>query len=74
MGNVMFPGLTDVRGLDLDRIIEFSENSFSMFHQLKAPPPYGKYLNKQFVLTLFLDKVGRRTQERSLYETYSHLA
>lgn len=55
IGYVLFPGFSDVRYLDLDKIVSFENGCFSMFSELEELPRYGEALNKEFILTLLLD-------------------
>lgn len=56
MGFVLFPGFSDVRYLDLDKIVSFENGCFQMFSELEELPSYGEALNKEFILTLLLDE------------------
>jgi nuclear pore complex protein Nup98-Nup96 len=53
-GSVMFPGLTDVRGLDLDRIVVFGAGSLEVYPEASFPehPPPGTALNKAATVSL----------------------
>lgn len=67
VGKITFPGLTDVRGLDLDRIISFKDREITLYPNDSDKPANGegtKYfsqflrlknlgLNKQAEITLF---------------------
>ena len=73
IGNVLFPGPSDVRGLDLDSILSFENNQFAMFPGFESLPPYGQLLNKEFVLTLLIDEV-EGVSDQDLEDQYFDIA
>jgi len=61
-GEVVFPGDSDVRGLDLDSIIVFGKKMFLPYKECE-PPGVGEELNKHAIVTLFnVWKLDRATQ------------
>jgi len=53
VGKVTFLGPTDVRGLDLDRIVSFKDREIIVYPNEKDKPAIGEGLNKQADITLF---------------------
>ncbi|MCD7471022.1 hypothetical protein HAX54_011285 [Datura stramonium] len=53
-GFVKFSGETDVRGLDLDRIVKFSRHEVVVYEDENDKPPVGMGLNKPAEVTLLL--------------------
>lgn len=64
IGFVQFVGQTDIRNLDLDKIIEFSRGEIVVYPDEHLKPPVGEGLNKTAVITLHgcfpLDRVTGR--------------
>lgn len=54
-GFVEFSGETDVRGLDLDRIVKFSRHEVIVYEDENDKPPVGMGLNKPAEVTLLLE-------------------
>ncbi|XP_055825546.1 nuclear pore complex protein NUP96 isoform X3 [Solanum dulcamara] len=54
-GFVKFSGETDVRGLDLDRIVKFSRHEVIVYEDENDKPPVGMGLNKPAEVTLLLE-------------------
>ncbi|KAL3375051.1 hypothetical protein AABB24_006516 [Solanum stoloniferum] len=54
-GFVKFYGETDVRGLDLDRIVKFSRHEVIVYEDENDKPPVGMGLNKPAEVTLLLE-------------------
>jgi nuclear pore complex protein Nup98-Nup96 len=52
-GNVFWPGTVDLRDLDLDTIIDFSQTNLKVYPMDKDLPPVGVGLNKLCRVTLF---------------------
>lgn len=50
-GAVTWPGLTDVRRLDLDAIVDIGKGSLTLYPSMEKPPT-GKGLNKEAVVCL----------------------
>jgi hypothetical protein len=67
VGKVTFLGQTDVRGLDLDRIVSFKDREIVIYPNEKDKPAIGDGLNKHADVTLFKcwphDKVTNRPTE-----------
>jgi hypothetical protein len=53
VGRVEFPGITNISGLDIDRIIEFKEKEIVMYPNDEDKPNVGEGLNKEAIITLF---------------------
>uniref|UniRef100_A0A0D3HRT8 Nucleoporin autopeptidase n=1 Tax=Oryza barthii TaxID=65489 RepID=A0A0D3HRT8_9ORYZ len=51
-GSIKFIGETDVRGLDLESIVEFNNREVIMYKDDSKKPPVGEGLNKAAVVTL----------------------
>lgn len=61
-GRIKFDGETDVRGLDLESIIEFGNREVTVYKDEKEKPPAGRGLNKPAVVTLLNVKcINRKT-------------
>lgn len=54
-GQVMFPGNTDVRGMDLNEIVRFDRHYVVVYEDEAGKPPVGHGLNKAAEVTLKLD-------------------
>ena len=54
-GEVKFLGLTDVRHLDLDRIVKFGRHSVVVYEDEIDKPPVGYGLNKEAEVSLIID-------------------
>jgi hypothetical protein len=53
IGRIKFPGKTDVRGLQLDRIIKFPKlGEVEVYPEGTTKPPIGQALNKEAIVTL----------------------
>jgi len=52
VGKVKFPGTTDVRGLDIDKIVSFKDREIIVYPNEKDKPAVGEGLNKQAEITL----------------------
>jgi hypothetical protein len=67
VGKVTFLGQTDVRGLDLDRIVTFKDREIIVYPNENDKPAIGEGLNKPADITLFKcwphDKVTNRPTE-----------
>ncbi|EMS62333.1 Nuclear pore complex protein Nup98-Nup96 [Triticum urartu] len=63
-GSIKFLGETDVRGLDLESIVEFNNREVIVYKDDNEKPPVGEGLNKAAVVTLLNIKcVNRKTGE-----------
>lgn len=51
-GSIRFEGETDVRGLDLEAIVEFNEREVVVYRDEARKPPAGKGLNRPAEVTL----------------------
>lgn len=64
VGKVTFVGFTDVRGLDIDKIVLFKEREIVIYPSEDGKPPVGQGLNKPAEITLYrcwpIDKVTNR--------------
>jgi len=73
VGWVQFSGLTDVRNLDLDKIIEFKQGEAHIYPD-KDHPSIGQGLNKAAIICLekcfLLDKAKRRVADPTKIERY----
>ncbi len=54
VGSVTWPGLTDVRFLNIDDIIVFKKGSVTLFPDEDLKPPVGTGLNKTAIIELFV--------------------
>jgi nuclear pore complex protein Nup98-Nup96 len=64
-GSIKFLGETDVRGLDLESIVEFNNREVIVYKDDSEKPPVGEGLNKAAVVTLLNIKcVNRKTNEQ----------
>ena len=54
MGSVTWPGLTDVRFLNIDDLIIFKKGSVTLFPDEDLKPPMGTGLNKTAIIELFV--------------------
>lgn len=67
-GSIMFPGETDVRGLELDSITQFNSNEVMVYMDKTKKPPVGMGLNKPAVVTLLNVKYfDKKTGEQYTY-------
>ena len=59
-GKIEWEGFTDVRGLNLDRIVRIDKKEVFVYEGVDNPPPIGKELNKNAIITLWnvFPKVG----------------
>eukprot|EP00418_Pyrodinium_bahamense_P063198 CAMPEP_0179084364 /NCGR_PEP_ID=MMETSP0796-20121207/38149_1 /TAXON_ID=73915 /ORGANISM="Pyrodinium bahamense, Strain pbaha01" /LENGTH=123 /DNA_ID=CAMNT_0020781787 /DNA_START=8 /DNA_END=379 /DNA_ORIENTATION=+ len=64
-GSVQWPGLTDVRCLDFDQIIEIDRGSLTMYPDCEKPN-VGSELNKEAVITLSVRPSRGDTKMKSL--------
>ncbi|KAE8816547.1 Nuclear pore complex protein Nup98 [Hordeum vulgare] len=64
-GSIKFLGETDVRGLDLESIVEFSNREVIVYKDDSKKPPVGEGLNKAALVTLLNIKcMNRKTDEQ----------
>lgn len=74
LGSVMWYGVTDVRNLDINNIVEFQPRSISVYHDESTKPEVGTELNKPAWVQLcnvfpkknnrnYYEKVKRKTKE-----------
>ena len=54
IGSVTWPGLTDVRFLNIDDLIVFKKGSVTLFPDEELKPPVGTGLNKTAIIELFV--------------------
>ncbi|CAN6253748.1 unnamed protein product [Urochloa humidicola] len=63
-GSIKFSGVTDVRGLDLESIVEFNNREVIVYKDDSKKPPVGEGLNKSAEVTLLNIKcVNKKTGE-----------
>ncbi|CAN6246544.1 unnamed protein product [Urochloa humidicola] len=66
-GSIKFLGETDVRGLDLESIVEFNNREVIVYKDDTKKPPVGEGLNKPAEVTLLNIKcVNKKTEEQYL--------
>lgn len=74
LGSIKWPGITDVRGLQLDNIIHIGQGTVMVYPDEDSKPLRGLALNKAAVVSL---KVKRHTHSpaevRKLQERIQHL-
>jgi len=75
VGKVTFLGQTDVRGLDIDRIISFKDREIIVYPNDQDKPAIGEGLNKQAEITLFKcwphdKKTNRPTEDPAEIEAF----
>ncbi|KAL5206008.1 hypothetical protein ABZP36_034217 [Zizania latifolia] len=64
-GSIKFLGETDVRGLDLESIVEFNNREVIVYKDDSKKPPVGEGLNKPAVVTLLNVKcMNKKTDEQ----------
>lgn len=64
-GSIKFLGETDIRGLDLESIVEFNNREVIVYKDDSKKPPVGEGLNKAAVVTLLNIKcVNRKTGDQ----------
>jgi len=86
LGEVRFLGATNVKGLDLDNIVDFKSREIAIYPEESSKPPIGEGLNKAAVVTLqqcwridrttgkpVTDERSRRAYERKIRETTAAL-
>ena len=68
LGKVVWPGATDVSGLDLDRLVEFERGSLTVYpgEDTEGKPPLGEGLNKRAVVSL--EGLGMKKKDKAAYE------
>ncbi|CCF75593.1 Nucleoporin autopeptidase [Babesia microti strain RI] len=66
-GEVLWPGFTDVREMDFDKVVNFSYKSFSLYQDMTTCiPPAGHGLNKTAIITLYkCVPTGNFTEEKN---------
>jgi len=52
-GSILFPGLTNLIGLDLNKIVEIRQREVILYPTEEERPPEGEGLNKEAIITLF---------------------
>eukprot|EP01113_Clastostelium_recurvatum_P038585 TRINITY_DN5790_c0_g1_i4.p1 TRINITY_DN5790_c0_g1~~TRINITY_DN5790_c0_g1_i4.p1 ORF type:complete len:1865 (-),score=437.72 TRINITY_DN5790_c0_g1_i4:36-5630(-) len=74
VGEVEWPGVTDVRGLDLDSIVEFTHKQISVYPDEENKPPVGHELNKPATVLLSqcfpMDRAGQRVKDPAKLAAY----
>lgn len=73
LGSVRWPGLTDLRGLDLDSIIAIERGSLSLYGDSSRKPKAGCELNKHAIVSLQV-KPSRGCGEGGLDKLRARLA
>lgn len=63
LGSIKWPGITDVRGLDLDQIISIDEGTVTVYPDSSPQPPIGTGLNKAAVISLKVKREARSPEE-----------
>lgn len=63
-GSIKWPGLTDVRGLDLDELVQIEQGSLTLYPDLDKPK-VGEGLNKEAVITLNLSMSSMKHKLKS---------
>jgi len=53
IGEIVFPGKTNVNGLDINRIVVFNKREVILYPNDNEKPPIGKGLNKKAIITLY---------------------
>lgn len=71
-GNIRWPGLTDVRRLDLDNIVHIESGSLTLYADLEKPPS-GEGLNKEAVVCLHV-KPSRNVSSDRIEKLQAKLA
>lgn len=72
-GSIKWPGITDVRGLDLDRIVSIDRGTVTL-HADDSQAPVGMVLNKAAVISLKVKRAARTPEEAGkLQERIKHL-
>jgi len=67
LGKVVWPGATDVRGLDLDKLVQFEFGSVTVYpdEDSEGKPPLGEGLNKRAVVSL--EGIGLTAKDKKRY-------
>merc|ERR1712039_1155364 len=63
-GSVKWPGLTDLRHLDLDKLVSFGQGTLTLYPDLEKPR-VGLELNKEAVITLHVRPSKGRMKQRN---------
>jgi hypothetical protein len=66
-GSIMWPGVTDVRGVDLDQLVSIGEGTITVFPH-DSMPPVGTGLNKSAVISLRVQRVARSQRETTMLQ------
>lgn len=66
-GNVAFLVPVDVRGMQIDKIINFEECNFTIYGEGSAPP-FGRGLNVPFKLTIMVNGISESWAQEVAYE------
>jgi nuclear pore complex protein Nup98-Nup96 len=77
-GSIRFLGVTDVRGLDLESIVQFNNREVIVYMDDSKKPPVGQGLNKPAEVTLlnikcFDKKTGQQYTEGPRIEKYKEM-
>ena len=69
-GMIKWEGLTDVRGLNLDKLIRIDKKEVFVYEGFDQPPPVGQELNKDAVITLWnVFPKGNKPDDHSKFES-----
>jgi len=66
-GSIVWPGVTDVRGVDLDQVISIGEGAITAFPN-DPLPRVGTGLNKSAVISLRVKRVARSQREATMLQ------
>jgi nuclear pore complex protein Nup98-Nup96 len=66
-GSIKFLGETDVRGLDLESVVEFNNREVAVYKDESKKPPVGEGLNRPAVVTM----LNIKCRSRKTGETYT---
>merc|ERR1712194_782795 len=72
-GSVKFPGLTDVRRLDFDTVVEFERDCLTLYPD-QEKPPVGEGLNKEAVVCLHVKPTRSGSELKSVEVIRQRLA
>ena len=53
VGKLVFPGITNLHGVQLDEVVVVKGQKFSLYPKKKLRPPLNEGLNKQVVVTMY---------------------
>lgn len=72
-GEILWPGYTDVRQLNLDKIVDIANRKVTLYGNMSSVHPVGEGLNKNAVITLFNCSPKELDSDGSITKTADHL-